>query len=340
MSVYSSRSSLSMSAWSRDSHDGREEESRELRSLNSTALSQYSQHTMYSHPVPGSITSSDPHQDQLKRSDREYVFVQRPFVTPLPLVNSWLRNNFFGSHHRASNRASLGSDPGISMIDQVTWITRGTSITTPRDPCYLINNQKTEVVLCGIPGDSTQDYPMLEMVRYRTRGSMIELHRKPQWTFSTARMRSAEMCRYMSLPNISAEFGLKNRIAFNVQVLESLTSMTSHLHHHQDSSIEEKDDSFVDNFDSISVVLQKVEKRDQALRDAARAKMEENRTRRARRLRLFREQEETEATRPVPPQVTRSSFIDILKKETYEQVFVPLLFHVGKEIVAHMAVFI
>ena len=253
-----------MSAWSRDSYDGREKESRELRSLNSTALSQYSQHTMYSHPVPGSITSSNPHQDQLKRSEREYVFVQRPFVTPLPLVNSWLRDNFFASRHRASNRASLGSDPGISMVDQVT------SITTPRDPCYLINNRKTEVVMCGIPGDSTQDYQMVDMVRSRTRGSMIELHRKPQWTPSIARMHSSEMCRYMSLPNISAEFGLKNRIAFNVQVLESLTSMTSYLHHHQGSSIEEKDDSFVDNFDSSSVVLQKVEKRDQALRDAAR----------------------------------------------------------------------
>ena len=50
-------------------------------SLSSIALSLHSNPTiwtMYVYPVPGSITSSDPHQFQLQRSDREYVFVQRP----------------------------------------------------------------------------------------------------------------------------------------------------------------------------------------------------------------------------------------------------------------------
>ncbi|CAB3997292.1 Hypothetical predicted protein [Paramuricea clavata] len=322
----------------------------------SIALSQYSQHTvwtMYSHPVPGSITSSNPHQNQLKRSEREYVFVQRPFVMPLPRVNSWLKNNFFCS--QASNPASSG-DPGSltnkacsvgqdrqrgqnnhvirsSNVAQDTLVSQNgeTSGTWARANqiirdanCYLINNQKTEVVLCGIPAVTGQDYfkPMVEVVRSRTWGSMIELHRKSNWSPTSI---------YKSLPNVYEEFGLKNRVAFNVEVVETLNATIFH----PPSSIEEKDDNLDDNFDSISVTCQKVEKRDQALRDAARATFEQNRARQARtrRLRLFREHEEIEATRPV--QVARSiSFIDVLKKETYKQVFVPLLFQVGKEILS------
>ena len=289
---------MALPALSRSAHDLSEITDNSVVALSSgsenpssIALSQYSQHTvwtMYSHPVPGSITSSNPHQNQLQRSEREYVFVQRPFVIPLPRVNSWLKNNFFCS--QASNPASSG-DPGSltnkacsvgqdrqrgqnnhvirsSNVAQDTLVCQNGETSGSwaranqiiRDAnCYLINNQKTEVVLCGIPAVTGQNYfkPMVDVVRSRTWGSMIELHHKPNWSPTSI---------YKSLPNVYEEFGLKNRVAFNVEVVETLNATIFH----PPSSIEEKDDNLDDNFDSISIICQKVEKRDQALRDAAR----------------------------------------------------------------------
>ena len=286
---------------------------------------------MYRYPVPGSITSSDPHQYQLQRSDREYVFVQRPFVMLLPRVNSWLQNNFFAS--QASSEGS--SDPGVIANRDSQDGPSGAGVNYPGqsnqrihdgpsgagvnypgqnnqriqdgpngagvdypgqsnqriqdgpsragvnypsqsnqriqasqsaqrtgEKCYLINDQRTEVILSGIPGDATKDYTnsMMKWLRGRTRGSMIELHHKPKWSPSIV---------YGSLPNIYEEFGLKNRVAFGVSLVEALSATQIH-RRYNNSSIDEKDDIYDDNMDSISVVCEKVERRDQALRDAAR----------------------------------------------------------------------
>ena len=307
-SIYSSRSSLNLLALSRGSHDlfalnrsresvaltgsSHHQSSESMAALSShhsghsvssrnspcsLALSQYSHRTvwtMYRYPVPGSITSSDPHQYQLQRSDREYVFVQRPFVMLLPRVNSWLQNNFFAS--QASSEGS--SDPGIIANRdrqdgpsgaEVNYpgqsnqrIQAGQSAQRTGEKCYLINDQRTEVILSGIPGDATKDYTnsMMKWLRGRTRGSMIELHHKPKWSPSIV---------YGSLPNIYEEFGLKNRVAFGVSLVEALSATQIH-RRYNNSSIDEKDDIYDDNMDSISVVCEKVERRDQALRDAAR----------------------------------------------------------------------
>jgi hypothetical protein len=211
----------------------------------------------------------------------------------LPRVNSWLQNNFFAS--QASSEGS--SDPGIIANRDSQDGPSGAGVNYPGrsnqriqdgpngagvdypgqsnqriqasqtaqrtgEKCFLINDQRTEVILSGIPGDATKDYTnsMMKWLRGRTRGSMIELHHKPKWSPSIV---------YGSLPNIYEEFGLKNRVAFGVSLVEALSATQIH-HRYNNSSIDEKDDIYDDNMDSISVVCEKVERRDQALRDAAR----------------------------------------------------------------------
>ena len=129
---------------------------------------------------------------------------------------------------------------------------------------YLINTLKTEVVLSDIPP------PVLGMFSARNCCSMMELQGRSKW--SQPRI-------FTSLPNISDEFGLKNiETAFDVQSLQvngderentAQSSLDSPLHGYNSSSDEK---SFVcdDAMDSISVVCENVERRDQALRDAAR----------------------------------------------------------------------
>ena len=129
---------------------------------------------------------------------------------------------------------------------------------------YLINTLKTEVVLSDIPP------PVLGMFPARNCCSMMELQGRSKW--SQPRI-------FTSLPNISDEFGLKNiETAFDVQSLQvngderentAQSSLDSPLHGYNSSSDEK---SFVcdDAMDSISVVCENVERRDQALRDAAR----------------------------------------------------------------------
>ena len=300
-------------------------------SVSSIALSQCSHPTvwtMYRYPVPGSITSSDPHQFQLQRSEREYVFVQRPFATPLPRVDSWLQNNFFasparsdansdpGMNHRASEDGASGSrvdDPNPS--NQMIQANQGSQHS--QQTAYLVNTQKTEVVLSGVPGDVTKTYSnhLVQMLRARTRGSMIELHHTAQWS---------PLSTYASLPNICEEIGLRNGVSFNIHVTEPLVTARMH----RESSVDERDHIFDHAMDSISIVCERVERRDQALRDAARgmfeisfsgtttayctkgsfcvpfiitARIEQNRERQIRRLRLFREFEEVEpAPTPAP----------------------------------------
>ena len=233
-------------------------------SLSSIALSQCSHPTiwtMYRYPVPGSITSSDPHQFQLQRSEREYVFVQRPFAMPLSRVNSWLRNNFFESP--ASRHEDL--DSGIVGANQDgpsgSWI--GHPNQSDRQTTFLMNAQKTEVILSGIPADVTKNYssPLLQMVCEQTRGSMIELHHTEKWSPANI---------YSSLPNIYEEIGLRNGVSFNIQGMKPLNALT--MHPRPNSSVDERDDILDDAMDSISVVCEKVERRDQALRDAARGR--------------------------------------------------------------------
>lgn len=120
-----------------------------------------------------------------------------------------------------------------------------------RDSCYLINNKKTDVVLCGIPPAAMKMSPTTLW------GSMTELH-QPKWS---------PLRPYTSLPNISQEFGWRNK-SFEFDVKNVLIQDIETL---ESSSIDEKDNVLDDNMDcSISVIFEKVERRDQALRDAAR----------------------------------------------------------------------
>ena len=260
---------------------------------NAVQLSQHSQHTLftlYEYPVPGSITSSNPYQDQLKRSEREYIFVQRPFASPLPLVDRWLKDHFsVGSQTSRGNKSSenaklefdqggqseprlqeshrsyyssefgepsnlnpadlSGQDAQASSCPWVAFRGQGDQ-AIQRDSCYLINNKRTDVILCGIP------QPAIKMTPPKTSGSMIEL-RKPKWSSS---------CPSTSLPNIRKDFQVRNK-SFEFHVKNLLIEGNGAL---QCNSMEEKDNFFDDNMDSISIIFEKVEKRDQALRDAAR----------------------------------------------------------------------
>ena len=129
---------------------------------------------------------------------------------------------------------------------------------------YLINTLKTEVVLSDIPP------PVLGMFPATNCCSMMELQGRSKW--SQPRI-------FTSLPNISDEFGLKNiETAFDVQSLQingderentAQSSLDSPLHGYNSSS-DEKGFVCDDAMDSISVVCENVERRDQALRDAAR----------------------------------------------------------------------
>ena len=121
--------------------------------------------------------------------------------------------------------------------------------------CYLINNKKSEVVLSGIPSSTVRMTPS------RIWASMVELHHKPLWSPASI---------YISLPNIYQEFGLKNRVGFNVQNVPSLPQLGMHRNNGIDSFADEKDNMCDDNLDSISVTHEKIERREQALRDAAR----------------------------------------------------------------------
>ncbi|XP_028406078.1 uncharacterized protein LOC114528611 [Dendronephthya gigantea] len=338
--------------------------STQASSSSRSSVSEYSEGfawTVYDYPVPASITSSDPFQYQLRRSQQEYIFVRRPFHLLLPAVCDWLRDNFFpvrgeessgddGDDYNATrgggSKDQLADAPGPSgmmMYGTRFWVSedrfrsggtsydtrRGLSSEDPsylcvsqlsqsnhsipsvkRDTPYLVNNIKTEVIMCGYPGAKPNT------VHLRPWGSMTELHHR----------RNLRSRVHFSLPNIFEEFGFKNGVAFHVQNLESFAvKIDSHSYDERKYIITE------DTSDSISVVMERVERRDQMLRDAARAKMEQNRERR-RRLRMFREHEEVEAIRPRPVQVPPLSFVDIFKHEAYKQVFIPFLFHTGKEL--------
>ena len=260
---------------------------------NSIQLSQPSQHTrwtMYKYPVPGSVTSSSPHQDQLKRSEREYVFVERPYAGPLPSVlYEWLKEHFcvdsqarqanesgedvelvqngssgsslqesHGSNHSAQfGEPSNSNQPGSSgsssqdLFSPLVIYSGQRDRSVERDSCYLINNKKTDVILCGIPSTAMKMSPTTLW------GSMTELH-QPKWS---------PLRPYTSLPNISQEFGWRKK-SFEFDVKNVLIQDIETL---ESSSIDEKDNVLDDNMDcSISVIFEKVERRDQALRDAAR----------------------------------------------------------------------
>ena len=329
------RSSIS-SAATRSSHASR---------ALSMFLSQSSHHTLwtvYTSPVPGSITSSHAQNVQLQRHEREYVFVRRPFLPPLAPVSSWLSAYFANQTGRArreigdqaiqdgpsgqgnpgtqqssdaedglvsqdgsGGEGNLGnqaksesqdnghlirlSHDGLSDhyklvmpthhdVEDMLVNQRGQSSSWVSYPSYdsanqrdgsvsdyyLINTLKTEVVLSDIPP------PVLGMFSARNCCSMMELQGRSKW--SQPRI-------FTSLPNISDEFGLKNiETAFDVQSLQvngderentAQSSLDSPLHGYNSSSDEK---SFVcdDAMDSISVVCENVERRDQALRDAAR----------------------------------------------------------------------
>ncbi len=85
---------------------------------------------------------------------------------------------------------------------------------------------------------------------------MIELHHKPKWSLSSI---------YTSQPNIYEECRLKNKVAFLVN-----GGVVSRIYPRYNFSIDEEGDIYEDNMDNICMVCEKVEKRDQALRDVAR----------------------------------------------------------------------
>ena len=148
------------------------------------------------------------------------------------------------------NPADLsGQDAQASSCPWVAFRGQGDQ-AIQRDSCYLINYKRTDVILCGIP------QPAIKMTPPKTSGSMIEL-RKPKWSSS---------CPSTSLPNIRKDFQVKNK-SFEFHVKNLLIEGNGALQSH---SMEEKDNFFDDNMDSISIIFEKVEKRDQALRDAAR----------------------------------------------------------------------
>ena len=130
---------------------------------------------------------------------------------------------------------------------------------------YLINDLKTEVVLSDIPP------PVLGMFPARACTSAVGLHRPSQWS---ERKISA------SLPNINKMFGLKNiETVFNLRSLE--VDVDERENTAQDGidsperrggydNSDEREFICDDALDSISVVCEKIERRDQALRDAAR----------------------------------------------------------------------
>ena len=130
---------------------------------------------------------------------------------------------------------------------------------------YLINDLKTEVVLSDIPP------PVLGMFPARACTSAVGLHRPSQWS---ERKISA------SLPNINKIFGLNNtETVFNLRSLEVDVDDRENTAQDGIDSPERRggyDNSdergFIcdDALDSISVVCEKIERRDQALRDAAR----------------------------------------------------------------------
>ena len=130
---------------------------------------------------------------------------------------------------------------------------------------YLINDLKTEVVLSDIPP------PVLGMFPARPCSFAVGLHRRSQWS---ERKISA------SLPNINKIFGLNNiETVFNLQSLDINVDDGENTAQDGIDSPERRggyDNSdergFIcdDALDSISVVCEKIERRDQALRDAAR----------------------------------------------------------------------
>ena len=271
---------------------------------------------MYPYPVPVSITSSSPHQEQVQRAGVEFVFVQRPYADPLPVVERWLRENFFGVQDCLADEAcerrdedgdyvnqasdggqiegshvsvgSLGNgaesnhvnedysdldggrgihdDQGVSYnhgdgYGESSWVyedgpssdvSQGvqSSPSERRDASYLINDSRTEVVLSGIPG------PRHESVPSRTWGSMFQLHRTEH---------SAASFLHASLPNISEEFGVRNRVGYTVQGVDDLSEL-------QREGVDEKEtgDVWFEYLDSVSEAAYKNELREQARRDAAR----------------------------------------------------------------------
>ena len=119
-----------------------------------------------------------------------------------------------------------------------------------RDASYLINNSRTEVVLSGIPCARHESVPS------RTWGSMFQLHRA---------QHSASSFVHLSLPNISEEFGLRNRVGYTVEGVDDLSEL-------QRAAVDEEETGNVwyEYIDSVSVAAYKNELREQARWDAAR----------------------------------------------------------------------
>ena len=119
------------------------------------------------------------------------------------------------------------------------------------DASYLINSSRTEVVLSGIPRTRHESVPSM-----RTWGSMFQLHRMEH---------SAASFVHSSLPNISEEFGLRNRVGFIIEGVDDLSEL-------QRLAVDEKETGNVwyEYIDSVSVAAYKNELREQARRDAAR----------------------------------------------------------------------